>query len=73
MASTGRERRSAVAAAEVGVAGVLLAPVWAAIGVLGALIAQCSIQVVRTDSPVEEFKEGVKSNVEEIKHDAQNF
>ena len=28
-----------------GVAGVLLAPVWAAIGVIGALLAQCSIEV----------------------------
>ena len=38
----------------VGVAGVVLAPVWAAIGVLGALIAQCSIEVVRSDSPAED-------------------
>ncbi len=35
----------------VGVAGVLLAPVWAAVGVIGALIAQCSIEVVRTEDP----------------------
>lgn len=35
----------------VGVAGVVLAPVWAAIGVLGALIAQCSIEVIRTETP----------------------
>lgn len=34
-----------------GVAGVVLAPVWAAIGVLGALIAKCSIEVVRTEDP----------------------
>ncbi len=40
-----------------GVAGVVLAPVWAAIGVLGALIAQCSIEVVRAESPVEAVKE----------------
>jgi hypothetical protein len=32
-----------------GVAGVVLAPVWAAIGVLGALIAQCSIEVIRSE------------------------
>jgi hypothetical protein len=36
----------------VGVAGVLLAPVWAAVGVIGALIAQCSIEVVRTEDPI---------------------
>jgi hypothetical protein len=41
----------------VGVAGVLLAPVWAAIGVLGALIAQCSIEVVRSETPGEAFQE----------------
>jgi hypothetical protein len=34
-----------------GIAGVLLAPVWAAIGVLGALLAQCSIEVVRSEPP----------------------
>src|SRR5450432_3532241 len=33
-----------------GVAGVVLAPVAAAIGVLGALIAQCSIEVIRTET-----------------------
>src|SRR5689334_23386522 len=37
----------------VGIAGILLAPVWAAIGVLGALLAQCSIEVVRGESPAE--------------------
>jgi hypothetical protein len=55
----------------VGVAGVLIAPVWAAIGVLGALIAKCSIEVIRADSPeetakakVEEIKDGLESNVQ---------
>lgn len=33
----------------VGIAGILLAPTWAAIGVLGALLAQCSIEVVRSE------------------------
>jgi Domain of unknown function (DUF4342) len=33
----------------IGVASVVLVPVLAAIGVLGALIAQCSIEVVRTN------------------------
>ncbi|GLV56209.1 hypothetical protein KDH_30520 [Dictyobacter sp. S3.2.2.5] len=34
-----------------GVASIAIAPVWAALGVLGALIGQCSIEVVRTDAP----------------------
>jgi len=46
----------------IGVAGVVLAPVWAAIGVIGALIAQCSIEVVRNDSPAEAVKD-VTENV----------
>ena len=37
----------------VGVVGVLLAPSLAAIGAVGALIAQCSIEVVRTERPAE--------------------
>ena len=45
----------------VGVAGVILAPVVAAIGVLGALIAQCSIEVVRSTSPAEAVKETVEN------------
>ena len=44
----------------VGVAGVLIAPVWAAIGVLGALLAKCSIEVIRADGPVETAKEKVE-------------
>ena len=51
----------------VGVAGVLLAPVWAAVGVLGALIAQCSLEVVRTDQPVEVAKKAIT----DIKEDLQ--
>jgi Domain of unknown function (DUF4342) len=47
----------------VGVAGVVLAPIWAAIGVLGALIAQCSIEVIRSETPTEVVKE----KIEEIK------
>ena len=34
-----------------GVVGVLVAPVLAAIGAIGALIAQCSIEVVRVERP----------------------
>jgi hypothetical protein len=50
----------------VGVAGVLLVPVWAAIGVLGALIAQCSIEVVRTETPEEtasDIKEATEDDI----------
>ena len=36
-----------------GVVGVLLAPTLAAIGVVGALIAKCSIEVVRSEPPTE--------------------
>jgi len=35
----------------VGVVGTLVAPWLAALGAMGALLAQCSIEVVRTDSP----------------------
>jgi hypothetical protein len=52
-----------------GVAGVLLAPAWAAIGVIGALIAQCSIEVVRSESPAE----AVRSKVEEVIPDRPTF
>lgn len=50
----------------IGVAGVVLAPVWAAIGVLGALIAQCSIEVVRSESPVEGVKDAVQTTYDNI-------
>ena len=35
----------------VGLVGVILAPTLAAIGAVGALIAQCSIEVVRSETP----------------------
>ncbi|HZU66555.1 MAG TPA: DUF4342 domain-containing protein [Ktedonobacteraceae bacterium] len=35
----------------VGVVGVLVAPLWAALGAIGALLAQCSIEVVRAERP----------------------
>lgn len=35
----------------VGVVGVIVAPVFAALGAIGALLAQCSIEVVRTERP----------------------
>lgn len=36
-----------------GLAGVILAPTLAAIGVVGALMAQCSIEVVRSERPTD--------------------
>src|SRR5437763_2754897 len=33
----------------VGLVGAVVAPMWAAIGAIGALIAQCSIEVVRSE------------------------
>lgn len=38
----------------IGVVGTLLNPALAAIGALGALLAQCSIEVVRADVPPSE-------------------
>ncbi|HLZ81139.1 MAG TPA: DUF4342 domain-containing protein [Ktedonobacteraceae bacterium] len=49
----------------IGLVGAILAPTLAAIGAIGALIAQCSIEIVRTDNP----SETVKSAVEEVIHD----
>jgi hypothetical protein len=49
----------------VGLVGVILAPTLAAIGAVGALIAQCSIEVVRSERP----SEAVKSTVEEVLRD----
>ena len=43
----------------VGLVGVVLAPTLAAIGAIGALIAQCSIEVVRTEQPAETAKSSV--------------
>jgi Domain of unknown function (DUF4342) len=37
----------------VGVVGTLLVPWLAALGAMGALLTQCTIEVVRTDSPGE--------------------
>jgi len=49
----------------VGLVGVVLAPTLAAIGAVGALLAQCSIEVVRTERPAE----AAKSTVEEVMRD----
>jgi hypothetical protein len=49
----------------IGIVGAILAPTLAALGAIGALIAQCSIEIVRTERP----SEAVKSTVEEVIHD----
>lgn len=49
----------------IGVAGVILAPALAAVGVLGALLTQCSIEVVRAETP----GEAVERKVEEVQED----
>ncbi len=41
----------------VGVVGVVAAPILVAIGAISALIAQCSIEVVRSDYPTPNFTE----------------
>ena len=46
----------------VGLVGVIVAPALAALGAIGALMAQCSIEVVRSESPSEAFQ----SKVEDI-------
>ncbi len=35
----------------IGLVGAVVAPMWAAIGAIGALLAQCSIEVVRSEPP----------------------
>lgn len=52
----------------VGVVSFAVAPVWAAIGVLGALLGNCSIEVVRTDEP-SITPTPVEHSVEEVKLD----
>lgn len=49
----------------VGVVGVLVAPALAAIGAIGALMAQCSIEVVRSERP----GEAAQDKVDEILRD----
>ena len=56
----------------VGVVSFAIAPVWAAVGVLGALLGNCSIEVVRTDEPFikpTSASTDIEHSVEEIKAD----
>ena len=46
----------------VGVVGVIMAPALVAIGAIGALLSQCSIEVVRSERP----GEAVQDKVDEI-------
>ena len=48
----------------VGVVGVLVAPALAAIGAIGALLARCSIEVVRSERP----GEAVQDKVDDLLH-----
>ncbi len=48
----------------VGVVGVLVAPALAAIGAIGALLAQCSIEVIRSERPAD----ALSHKVDEIVH-----
>lgn len=43
----------------VGLVGVLVAPALAALGAIGALMAQCSIEVVRSERPSDAFESKV--------------
>jgi hypothetical protein len=49
----------------VGLVGVIVAPALAAIGAIGALIAQCSIEVIRSERP----SEAVQNKVDEVMRD----
>src|SRR5437660_9228901 len=49
----------------IGVVGVIMAPALAAIGAIGALLAQCSIEVIRSERPTE----AVQNKVDEVMHD----
>lgn len=42
----------------VGVVGIIAAPALAAIGVIGALLAQCSIEVIRSERPSDAASSG---------------
>ena len=48
----------------VGVVGVLVAPALAAIGAIGALLAQCSIEVIRSERPSDAVSQKVDEYVQ---------
>jgi hypothetical protein len=49
-----------------GVASIAIAPVWAAVGVLGALLGNCSIEVIRTEPAVTPTPTSSPHSVEEV-------
>ncbi len=53
----------------VGVVGVLVAPALAAIGAIGALIAQCSIEVIRSERPSDAMSQRVDEVVNPNRYD----
>src|SRR5881398_2594793 len=52
----------------VGVVGAIMAPALVAIGAIGALLSQCSIEVVRSERPGEAVRDAA-SKVSDIMHD----
>ena len=48
----------------VGLVGVIVAPALAAIGAIGALMAQCSIEVVRSERPSDAFESKVEEGAD---------
>lgn len=42
----------------IGVAGAVLMPVWAAVGAIAAIVADCTIEVERTDQPEDDDEAG---------------
>jgi hypothetical protein len=53
----------------VGVVGVLVAPALAAIGAIGALIAQCSIEVIRSERPSDAVNQTVNEVINPTNYD----
>lgn len=53
----------------VGVVGFIMAPALAAIGTIGALIAQCSIEVVRSERPGDATGQPMNDGINRISSD----
>ena len=53
----------------VGVVGIIAAPALAAIGVIGALLAQCSIEVIRSERPADAASSSLNEMVNPTNYD----
>ena len=53
----------------VGVVGIIAAPALAAIGVIGALLAQCSIEVIRSERPTDAASSAMNDIVSPTNYD----